>query len=222
MGTDFALYPVQDETAIAEALVAMSKRLYGARVQFQVLSPRHGGAVGVTALNQRLREALNPKQPGLQEVSLGGEVLREDDRVMVVKNNYKLGVYNGDVAKVATIDRKTKEIEIKIHGPPVQHVRIPFAEAASLLRLAYAVTVHKCQGQEYNVILMPMVTSFGRQLRRNLFYTAITRARKKVALVGQYAALARAVNDSQEEARNTLFLQRLCNANVAPKAVTAP
>lgn len=218
VGTDFALYPMQDEVTIAQALVAMSLKLYGARIQFQVLSPRHSGTVGVTLLNQRLREALNPKQPGLQEVRFGGEVLREDDRVMVVKNNYKLGVFNGDLAKVASIDRKAKEIEIKVHGPPVQHVRIPFSEAVSLLRLAYAVTVHKVQGLEFDVILMPMVTSFGRQLRRNLFYTAITRARKKVALVGQYAALARAVNDSQEEARNTLFLQRLLGANAVTSA----
>ena len=144
MGTDFSLAPMGREEDVASFIVSVATRLFERRQNFQVLSPRHSGPVGVTTLNTRLREILNPKQPSLQEVKLGNEILREEDRIMVVKNDYKLGVFNGDVGKVVTIDKRNKEIEIKIHGPPVLHVRIPFKSAQQLLRLAYAVTVHKC------------------------------------------------------------------------------
>jgi exodeoxyribonuclease V alpha subunit len=171
--------------------------------------------VGVTTLNARLRELLNPKQASLHEMRIGGDVLREEDRIMIVRNDYKLEVFNGDVGKVVTIDKKKKEIEIKIHGPPVMHFWIPFEKAPSLLRLAYAVTVHKSQGQEYDVILMPVVNSFGHQLQRNLLYTAITRAKKRVILVGTKAALIRAVMNERESARNTLLMQRLLEGSAS-------
>lgn len=208
-GSDFTLLQRASETEVADVLVTLATKLFESRQNFQMLSPRHSGPVGVTTLNTRLREILNPRQPSLQEVKLGTEVLREDDRIMVVKNDYKLGIYNGDVGKVAGIDKKNKEIEIKIHGPPVLHVKVPFKVAHQLLRLAYAVTVHKMQGQEADVILMPLVTSFRHQLQRNLFYTAVTRARKKVVLVGHWEAMSRAVDNDREGARNTLFLNRL-------------
>jgi len=87
---------------------------------------------------------------------------------------------------------------------------------SALLRLAYAVTVHRCQGLEYNVVVMPLVESFGRQLQRNLFYTAITRAKKKVILVGSHRAMVRAVLNNREDSRNTLFASRLLRENAAP------
>jgi intein/homing endonuclease len=142
--TDFSLIPLADERDIQKKILSVAQQLYEARENFQVLSPRHAGLVGVTDLNTRLREQLNPKQASLREVSFGAEVLREDDRVMVVRNDYKLGLFNGDLGKVTRIDKKSKEIEIKIHGPPPLVVKVPFKNAATLLRLAYAVTVHKC------------------------------------------------------------------------------
>lgn len=207
--SDFSLLPMNDEDGILQAIVSLSAKLYGQRSNFQVLSPRHAGTLGVTNLNTRLREAINPAQHGLHEVTIGGEVLREGDRVIVSKNDYKLGVFNGDVAKVNFIDKNTKEIEIKIHGPPVLMVRIPLVKARTLLRLAYAVTVHRCQGLEYDVVVMPIVEGFAHQLQRNLFYTAITRAKKKVILLGAHRAMERAVNNNREDSRNTLFSQRL-------------
>ncbi len=209
MGTDFSLIHMEDEGRVASTIVAMAKKLFEARSNFQVLSPRHSGTVGVTSLNTRLREAINPKQPTLQEIKLGSEILREDDRVMVVKNEYNLGIYNGDVGKIVSIDRKAKEIEVKIHGPPVMHVRIPFKSAGHLLRLAYVITAHRSQGQEYDVILLPILPSFGLQLQRKLFYTAITRARKKVILLGSASAMATAVANDREGERNTMFRHRL-------------
>jgi exodeoxyribonuclease V alpha subunit len=207
--SDFRLFPLADEEEVLKLVLKLSEKLYTQRENFQVLSPRHAGTLGVTNLNTRLRAILNPAQHGLPEMTVDGEVLREGDRVIVSKNDYKLGVFNGDVAKVNRIDKKAKIIQIKIHGPPVVMVSIPFSEAGKLLRLAYAVTVHRCQGLEYDVVVMPLVESFSHQLQRNLFYTAITRAKKKVLLVGTYRAIERAVLNNREDARNTLFAARL-------------
>lgn len=207
--SDFSLIPYSNEEDVLKTVLTLSEKLYNDRKNFQVLSPRHAGMLGVTNLNSRLRALLNPSQHGLHEVSLGGDVLREGDRVIVSKNDYKLGVFNGDVAKVNFIDKNAKEIELKIHGPPVLMVRIPIAKARTLLRLAYAVTVHRMQGLECDVVVMPLVEGFAHQLQRNLFYTAITRAKKKVILVGSHRAMERAVNNNREDARNSLFSSRL-------------
>jgi exodeoxyribonuclease V alpha subunit len=206
---DFTFAEIRDETKIQDTLTATVKKLYDKRVNFQVLSPRHSGQLGVTNLNVRIRDLLNPKSPGLKEMRLGPETIREGDRIMVSKNNYRYEIFNGDVGKVVSLDQKTKQIEIKIWGPPTIHVRMSFKEAPAHLRMAYCVTVHKSQGQEYDVILMPWSTGFGRQLQRNLIYTAITRARKKVILIGHPEAMVTAVDNNKVDGRNTLFSERL-------------
>jgi exodeoxyribonuclease V alpha subunit len=206
---DFTFAEVREESKILSTLTATVKKLYENKVNFQVLSPRHSGNLGVTNLNLRIRDLLNPKAPGLKEMRLGPETIREGDRIMVSKNNYKYEIFNGDVGKVVRLDQKAKQIEIKIWGPPVMHVRMGFKEAPAHLRMAYCVTVHKSQGQEYDVILMPWAKSFGRQLQRNLLYTAITRAKKKVILIGHEEAMGKAVENNRVDDRNTLFAQRL-------------
>jgi exodeoxyribonuclease V alpha subunit len=211
------LIPIRDEESVLKEVLEQACTLYDQHENFQVLSPRHAGTLGVTNLNTRLRALLNPAQHGLLEVTVAGEVLREGDRIIVCKNDYKLGVYNGDVGKVTRIDKNAKTIEIKIHGPPVMVVPIPMGKARTLLRLAYAVTVHRCQGLEYNVVVMPMVESFAHQLQRNLFYTAITRAKKRVLLVGHHRAMVRAVLNNREDTRNTLFASRI-RGSVPPGA----
>ena len=206
---DFVLLRISDESKVLHTVLSLAEKLYDKRLEFQILSPRHAGTVGVTNLNARLRELLNPRSPGLTEVRLGGDTLREDDRVMIVKNDYKMGVFNGDVGKIVRIDQRAKEVEVKIFGEPPLHVRIPFKSAGRLLRMAYAMTVHKAQGMEYDNIVMPVVDSFHHQLQRNLLYTAITRARKRVFLVGTHTALVRAVLNNKEDQRNTLLRDRL-------------
>lgn len=219
---DFVLVPTRTDEEAFDIVVRIAEKLYGKRERtesFQVLSPRHNGVCGVTNLNARLRERLNPKQPGANEMKLGKDsVIREGDRVMVVKNDYDRGVFNGDVGKVHKLERKVRVAEVKIHGTPVQYVSIPFKEAATYLRLAYCVTVHKMQGQEADVIIMPIVNGFSHQLQRNLLYTAITRARKRVFLVGHPEAMVRAIQNTQQEERNTLFLDRLRAAFSAANA----
>jgi len=207
---DFNLIQLGSEDKILGAIVRVAQKLMG-KSEFQIISPKHGGTLGVTNLNAKLREVLNPRSPGVHEMKVGAETLREGDRVMVVRNDYELGVFNGDVGKVAALHRRDRVVEIKIHGPPVMHVRVPFKKAGNMLRLAYAMTVHKSQGQEYNVIVMPLVRAFGHQLQRNLLYTGITRAKKKVFMIGHDQALEMAVHNSRVDARNTLFLDRLRN-----------
>ena len=219
--SDFSLVQVRSEEEALSIILQLAQKLYSNRANFQILSPRHAGVVGVTNLNARLRELLNPQQAGLLEIRLGSDTIREDDRVMVVRNDYKLGVYNGDVGKVARIDRKAKEVEIKIFGEPPLHVRVPFKTVPSLLRMAYACTVHKAQGLEYDCIVMPIIDGFKHQLQRNLLYTAITRAKKKAILVGTSTALATAVGNDKEDLRNTLFRDRLQKKDTveSPKGV---
>lgn len=213
---DFRLVHLSNEEAVADAIVQLASKLYlqrtsGQAVNFQILSPRHAGAVGVTTLNARLRDLLNPGGQGAQEIHIGDSTIREDDRIMVIKNDYQLGVFNGDIGKVSRIDRKAKEVELKIFGDPEQKVVVPIKNVGNLIRLAYACTVHKAQGLEYDVIIMPVVDSFRHQLQRNLLYTAVTRAKKRVILVGTPSALRVSVLNDSEDQRNTLLKDRLLN-----------
>ena len=142
--SDFMLIQAGGELEVLEIIKHLAAKLYGKRKEFQILSPRHKGTVGVTNLNVHLRELLNPQKSGLQELKIGHGTIREDDRIMIVKNNYKLGVFNGDVGKVQRIDRRAKEVELKIFGTFPFIIQVPFKELSKLVRLAYACTVHKC------------------------------------------------------------------------------
>jgi len=177
-----------------------------------VLSPKHEGTVGVRALNRKLRDRLNPEGPQTEWKS-GLLHVREGDRLMVVKNNYKLNIYNGDMGKLVSINRDS--LFVRIHGvgrTPDTMVHVPKDLAPTMLRLAYAITVHKCQGSEFNVIVMPIVRTQGRMLQRNLFYTAVTRAREKVWLLGDTSAVDKAVLNDKVIQRNTVFGRMISEA----------
>jgi exodeoxyribonuclease V alpha subunit len=206
---DYNFLHIASENEIADKLIKSVVRLYQAGKNFQVLSPRHAGTLGVTNLNSRIRDLLNPKMAGLQEMKIGSGTIREGDRVMVVRNNYTYNIFNGDVGKVVNLDRSKKEVEVKIWGASSFAVKLPFREAASHLRLAYVITCHKSQGQGFDYILLPWVNGYRHQLQRNLVYTAITRARKKVFLFGHPEAMQRAVKNNEVVSRNTLFPERL-------------
>lgn len=219
--SDFTLLRCSSEQKVLDIILKLSRRLYqqarkykgdGVGPTFQVLSPRHGGTVGVTNLNSHIRSLLNPAKTGVQEMKVGKEDAREGDRVMVVKNDYELGVFNGDVGKIRYINRREKLVVVEILDNPPRPVNFSLMQAVSHLRLAYACTVHKYQGLEVDTVVMPLVSSFGLQLQRNLLYTAITRARKKVILVGSEKALARAVRNNKENVRNTLLFDRIVEA----------
>lgn len=206
---DFSLEVIAEEEDVANRVCEIAKEMYSKKQKFQVLSPRHSGPVGVTELNTRLREVLNPSGSGQPEIRLGGETLRVGDRVMIVRNDYQLSVFNGDLGKVVSIDKVSQTIEVKIHGDPPMKVQIPLKKAPKMLRLAYAVTIHKSQGLEYDNVILPWVSSFKSQLSRRILYTAITRARKSVSLLGHNSAVESAVKNDRESDRNTLFCGRL-------------
>jgi len=207
---DFVLVQVQTEEEALKIIERLAVGLYSRKNEtFQILSPRHAGTIGVTNLNARLRELLNPLTDGLPEMRFGNDTVRQEDRIMIVKNSYLLKVFNGDMGKVSRIDRKSKDIEVKIFDDPPLFIQLPLKDASKLIRLAYACTVHKAQGLEYDIIVMPLMDSFKQQLQRNLLYTAVTRAKKRVILVGTYSALEKAVINDKEDQRNTLFKDRI-------------
>jgi exodeoxyribonuclease V alpha subunit len=155
---------------------------------------------------------------GVNQLKLFDTYVREGDRVMVVKNDYDKNIFNGDVGKISSIDLKKQQVTIKVHSydnAPASLVVIPVSEVGEYLRLAYAVTVHKSQGQEYDYIFMPITDSFSIQLVRNLLYTSVTRAKKKVILYGTRTAFEKAINNNTEDTRNTLLMERIVS-NVIP------
>lgn len=210
---DFVLFQSDYEGDTQQKIVQIAKKLFNSRYNFQVLSPRHKGEAGVTALNEVLRQNLNPPSSSTTQLKLGMSVIREGDRIMAIRNDYTRGIYNGDIGTVSFIDRKAKQIEVRIHDTLDAHqtslVRFTFKEAGNILRLAYAQTVHKSQGQEYDIIVLPMLNTFTIQLQRNLFYTAITRAKKKVFIVGQESAMLKAIQNDQANKRYTLLNEHI-------------
>lgn len=146
---------------------------------------------------------------------MGGSLnVREGDRLMVVKNNYELNVYNGDMGKLMRVEKDVLVVRIHGIGPGSvdAYVNIPKSVAINILKLAYAITVHKSQGSEFDTILLPITRSQGRMLQRNLFYTAVTRARKKVWLLGESSAVLRAVANDKVVQRNTIFGRAVAEA----------
>ena len=204
--SEFQFVHMVDEELIADLIVKMAVKLKGKDANFQVLTPKYEGQVGVNNLNYRLREALNPSM-GQPEWKAGYFHARVGDRLMVVKNNYKLTIYNGDMGKLVEINRDTLMIRVHGIGPGAVDtmVAIPKDEAPQLLRLAYAITVHKSQGSEFDTVILPIVKSHGRMLQRNLFYTAVTRAKKKCWLLGDPFSVYKAIGNDKVVQRNTAF-----------------
>jgi exodeoxyribonuclease V alpha subunit len=168
----------------------------------QVLTPMHRGLLGAGNLNAELQALLNPKGEGLTR---GSRTFRRGDKVMQLRNNYDLEVFNGDLGRAQRIDAVEQQIEVVFDGRPVVY---DFADLDELT-LAYACTVHKSQGSEYPCVVIPLHTQHYAMLQRNLLYTAVTRGRKLVVLVGSVRALAIAVKSGQKGTRYTQLAARL-------------
>lgn len=205
--SDFKYLQIADEDLILDRIVYVAKILADRGVTFQVLSPRHKGTVGVESLNNMLREALNP-DVGQPEASFKLKKFRVGDRVMVTRNRYNHGVFNGDIGNITRIDKKDRSIQFLVDGATVPTV-FDYSDVQADLVLAYCVTVHKSQGSEWHTVLMPMVTGFSIQLQRNLFYTAVTRARRKVLVFGHWRAINKAIRNDKVRRRNTIFGTRI-------------
>ncbi len=170
--------------------------------QIQVLSPMHKGLLGTESLNLRLQEALNPTK---QELSRGGRTFRLKDKVMQTRNNYEKEVFNGDIGKITSMEVESQEMVVTYEGIPVRY------EASELdeIILAYAISVHKSQGSEYPAVIIPILPQHHLLLQRNLIYTAVTRAKKLVVVVGSKKALATGIRNDRIMKRYTYLSERL-------------
>lgn len=208
-GSDF-LFIEQPVPELAEKHIAalcrkiLPARGYNVMEDVQVLSPMHRGACGVESLNRLLQETLNPAGAGVPELAHGLRIFRLGDKVMQNKNNYEKGVFNGDIGYIRDLEAG----RIRVQFGETAEVEYESAEL-SQLQLAYCMTVHKSQGSEYPVVLLPLVPGHHVMLQRNLLYTAVTRAKKLVVLLGSRAALHTAVANDRTKKRYTLLAERL-------------
>ncbi len=175
------------------------------RRDIQVLTPQVRTELGTLNLNRELQAVLNPSRPQTPEVRRYETVFRVGDKVMQIRNNYHREVFNGDIGWIADIDEEEQRLTVDFDGPAVSY---DFAELDEL-QLAYACTVHKSQGSEYPAVVMPLHTQHFTMLQRHLLYTAITRGRKLVVLVGSRKALWRAVANCESQHRWSLLRNRL-------------
>src|SRR5262249_27219196 len=170
----------------------------------QILTPMNRHDLGTQVLNARLQEALNPPR-GQAEIRRLGVAFRQGDKVIQTVNDYRKDVFNGDIGRVASIDLDEKKLTIGYDGPSLGY---DFNELDDLA-LAYALTVHKSQGSEYPAVIVPLHLQHSILLQRNLLYTAITRGKRLVVLVGQRQALARAVRRQDTSRRYSALCRRL-------------
>lgn len=199
---DFEYVPVEDADQAVEVVKAlvMSAMADGlGLMDFQVLSPMHRGSAGVGNLNEVIRELVNPKMDSKLELGK----YRLGDKVMVIQNSYELGVFNGDLGIVKAIENRKLIVDF---GSFRQEVA---AEDLELLTLAYASTIHKSQGSEFPLVIMPIVNQHYIMLQRNLLYTGMTRAKKRLVLVGDERAIKRAVHNNKIETRWSLLAERI-------------
>jgi exodeoxyribonuclease V alpha subunit len=208
---DFFLFSEADPEKAADWVIDLSARRIQSKFGFtpgediQVLSPMHRGSVGVSELNQRLQAELNPPVAGRNEFRHGQRVFRTHDRVMQTVNNYDLQVFNGDLGRIRDLDLEDQICRVDYDDRSVEY---EFSQMDELVH-AYAISIHKSQGSEFPVVIIPLLSQHYMMLQRNLLYTAITRARKLVVLVGTKQAIAIAVRNNRIAARNTRLAERL-------------
>ncbi|HEY7355952.1 MAG TPA: ATP-dependent RecD-like DNA helicase, partial [Ktedonobacterales bacterium] len=194
---DFFFIAQDDAAAARDTVVDLVARRIPARFGFrpeeiQVLAPMHRGACGVGELNERLQAALNPPAPGKEQRQYGGTLFRVGDKVLQLRNNYDKEVFNGDGGVIIGISAEEQTLTVRLDDG--RRVAYEFGELDELA-LAYAVSIHKAQGSEYPVCVIPLVMEQYMLLERQLLYTAITRARQLAVLVGSKKALAIAVKN---------------------------
>jgi exodeoxyribonuclease V alpha subunit len=174
----------------------------------QVLCPVNRGAAGVGALNAALQAALNGRRLA-HSLSWGGQQFAAGDKVMQTRNNYDLNVFNGDVGQIVAIDTDTQTLHVDYGNAASSSIVAYGLRDLDELQLAYAASVHKSQGSEYPCIVLLLLPQHGLMLRRDVLYTAVTRAKRLCVIVGSGDALLRAVRTSDPEARNTRLTERL-------------
>lgn len=204
---DFFFLEEEDPDKVADTIVelvtARLPKQYNVKPSaVQVLTPMQRGVVGAANLNQRLQEALNKRVECLRR---SGTAFRLYDKVMQIKNNYEKEVFNGDIGRIVAINMDDRELTVRFDDRDILY---DVTELDELVH-AYATTIHKAQGSEYPIVVMPVLMSHYVMLQRNLIYTGITRARKLMVIVGTRKALGYAIHNVTVTARNTKLCKRL-------------
>ncbi len=209
--SDFVFIEREDPEECAATLVSMvrdrlPKHLGVDPIEgIQILSPMHRGSLGIKELNLRLQAALNPKSEYRDEYQAFGNLFRVGDKVIQTSNNYDKEVFNGDIGRIRSMDREEKQLVVRFG---TREVIYEFNELDEL-ELAYAITIHKSQGSEFPVVVIPLAMQQYLLLQRNLLYTGVTRGKKMVVLVGQKKALGMAVRNESTRHRHGGLLHRL-------------
>ncbi len=196
--------PVDKVLSLLKNIVAKSlpkKFNYNPLADIQVLTPMNKGPLGAISLNGILQEILNPPESGKDEIQHANRIFREGDKVIQLRNNYDLDVFNGDIGVITDISIEEQELTIDFPQGTVVFQSSDFVDLAH----AYAVTVHKSQGSEYPAVVMITHTQHYMMLQRNLIYTGLTRAKKTMVFLGTQKAISIAVNNNKIKKRNTIF-----------------
>lgn len=203
-----------DAATALDTLLAMATDRIPARFgldplrDVQVLTPMHKGPLGTVALNEALRERLNPPSKNKPEVTRFGRVFRLGDKLMQVKNNYDLEVFNGDVGLLVRVDEDGDSVMVDFDGRKVTYA----IDLLDQLEPAFAITCHKSQGSEFPAVVLPLMSGQRMMLRRNLVYTAFTRAKQVLVALGETAALQRALSTVDTGTRHGRLAERLAAA----------
>ena len=206
---DFVFYELNDDTSITQKILDLcTKDLphegFDVLKDVQILSPMHRFLCGVENLNLILQEQLNPKK-NQDELKYSSQTFRVGDKVMHIRNNYQKNVFNGDIGFIQDINNEKLTVDY------FDHIVTYEKNELNELTLAYASSVHKSQGSEYKVVIIPLSTSHYIMLQRNLLYTAITRAKQKVIIIGSKKALMTAIQSNRTQKRYTLLAERLAH-----------
>lgn len=206
---DFYFIRQDDEKKVFSTIMSLCgwripKRLHVPQISphIQVISPMYKGLVGVDNLNSELQRRLNSYGEGIK---FGNREIRVRDKVMQIRNNYDKEVFNGDIGLVVHIDRQKFRVGVDFYGKVVFYDR----DEINDITHAYAISVHKSQGSEYQAVVMPLLTQHFIMLQRNLFYTALTRAKKLSVIIGSYKALYIAIKNDKPVKRNCLLEEKL-------------
>ena len=176
--------------------------------KFQILVPMYKGVNGIDRINQFVQEIDNPKRKEKKEIKQGEFLLREGDKVIQLTNQPEDNIYNGDIGEIDRIDTVgKKEINIDFDGNRVKYTPSNYSN----FRLAYAISIHKSQGSEFDIVILPMVMGYKKMLYQKLIYTAVTRAKKKLYLIGDMNALKIASKNTDPDIRKTTIKEYLVN-----------
>lgn len=203
---EFTFIEVHSVTDMMHRLVASYKEALATaedELEVQVISPMRRGVAGSIAISKTIQEAINKQSTLRSEVKINGQIYRVGDKVIQVLNNYELEVFNGEIGVIFAISKT--DVSIRFLD---KEVKVPMEDMVSFM-LAYAITVHKSQGSEYSTVIIPFIPTYHQMLQRNLLYTAVTRARNKVIVIGTKGAIQRAVGTQSGLTRYSLFKERL-------------